>query len=397
MIRGGLFCLLASISCGLMPENLTGTQGLVEEGSQELGPERQSPERTSPLPALDSGAWLRLAKEAEENGDWQKVGVCLDSFLGSRTPTNHWLERRINAAEMAENWQECALFQGDLLHREPEHLELRIGFCATLQRLGRGNEGVMHMEYEVRKPNHRETALRVILLLQERDQRWLDAAMTAERLAKDTSLEDYRLLFLRASRLREKSGDMQGAVKDMELALQGIRLSPGEERLLSRLRALESGEIQNVANALLILRQHEYADYRYRAILYLADESFPRDAEVFARALGDQDLRVIRLAIQELAHRGGKDCAVDFVPLCSHDDRGVRIDALGALAKRGTLAELPAVLNAMDPLDREIFRAARKSLEEISNHAIGLSLDPELEERQALVAAWQEWIFAHEP
>ena len=72
------------------------------------------------------------------------------------------------------------------------------------------------------------------------------------------------------------------------------------------------------------------------------------------------------------------------------------MDALRALAKIGGLDELPVALSALNPEDREVFRVARKSLEEMSGHVIEHSLDPSLEERRELQAAWREWILTRQ-
>jgi len=103
------------------------------------------------------------------------------------------------------------------------------------------------------------------------------------------------------------------------------------------------------------------------------------------------------VAMKELSRRGGREYVARLIPYSSHQDREVRMDALRALGKIGDLDELPVVLSALNPEDREVFRVAQKSLEEMSGHVIGLSLDPSLEERRELQAAWREWILARQP
>jgi len=332
-----------------------------------------------------------LALEAEQKENWEEAAVYLDRLLQDGRPSEPWLKRRIHAAEESKDWEACVHFRTALLKRFPDRLNLRIDLADDLQRTERGTEAVLLMEDAVSHPETREAALRVVLVLQEREERWLDAALTAERLSKDISLTDRRMLLQRASRHREKTGDLQGAFENMEKALDGLTLSENEQRILSRLRAIQTGEIKNVDDAVNLLRRHDSADFRFRAVLYLAQERFPRDVGVFLEALDDSDVRIQRICAQELSQRGGPQDAPYLAILLPTANRELRLDLIRGLGGIGTQGEIPALLEFLDPEDREAFRAVRQSLERISGQSFGLSLDPSLEQRKALRQTWTVW------
>ena len=333
----------------------------------------------------------QLALEAEQNGNWEEAAVYLDRLIQGSRPSEPWLKRRIHVAESSKDWEACVHFRTALLKRFPNRLNLRIDLADDLQRTERGIEAVLLMEDAVSHPETREAALRVVLVLQEREEHWLDAALTAERLSEDISLADRRMLLQRASGHREKIGDLQGAFEDMEKALEGLKLSENEQRILSRLRAIQTGEIKSVDDAVSLMRRHDSADFRFRAVLYLAQDRFPRDVGVFLEGLEDLDVRIQRICAQELSQRGGAPEATYLAFRLPTPSRELRLDLIRGLGKIGTRVEIPALLEFLDPEDREVFRAVRQSLERISGQSFGISLDPNLKQRKALRQTWTAW------
>ncbi|PCJ54942.1 MAG: hypothetical protein COA70_04455 [Planctomycetota bacterium] len=146
-----------------------------------------------------------------------------------------------------------------------------------------------------------------------------------------------------------------------------------------------------MADALILLRHHTDPDVRLAGIRYLARDRFPKDVRTFEFALNDPDLRVVRVAIQQLALRSAVSSLEAIVPFTQHQDSEVAVDAIRAVAHLGSTREMPMILQAMDPEDRSKFAAARIAAEKLSGHTLGLSLDPNIEERRNLKLAWWAW------
>lgn len=300
------------------------------------------------------------------------------------------LRARLRGADEAGDWETCAALRRELLRLHPDDAGLRVDLADDLQRCGRGDEGAAVLEEIAAADATRDLALRALCELRWRDGRPLDAAAALERLAA-AGPRDQRDLWRRAAELREEGGDLAGALAALERALEGLEIPESERRTLERLQAFETGEIHNVADAVALLQLHPDARKRLLGIQYLARGRFPDDLQVFRRALSDPDPPVYRLAAMEFCARASAAEAAEVAELVQHADEDVRLAAARALGRIGTRAEVPALIRAMDPQNRTLWRAVRLSLERLTGQTIGVELDPDAARRGEIRAAWEAW------
>ncbi len=342
---------------------------------------------------VPSSSWLDLAKQAEARLQWQEAGIWLDRYARlpeAQLDEEFWFHRAA-VAEQAGDLYRSAEVREQLLAKHPEDVWLRIDLADDYQQLGRGGEAVQLLQVAVAYDDDRQHLGLALVTLLEQQERWYDAAEQAERLAMESRESVARQWWERASAFYEKGGDLTRATICMERALKGWDLGAEEKRVLERLRAFELGEPENVADALLLLRNHPDPEMRLKGIRYLARDRFPNDVGVMEFALRDQDPRILVIALEQIAQRSERGRQAAVLPLLQHDDERVVLRALRALRQVGTETALGAVITAMDPDNRAQFRAARDAAEAISGHAIGLGLDPSLEERRQIKKAWVDW------
>ncbi len=342
--------------------------------------------------------WLTYAQEAELDGSWEVAAYALDNFARYHPDQidEAFYERRAALADRAGRPEDAALARARLLRLRPADDDLRIRLADDLQSIGRGDEAVELLEKEIRET--RSALLREALAqVHGREGRPLDAAKLYHQLADEHEDPERAALLQTASAFYEKGGDVEQALETIELALGPERLSEEERRAIQRMQALETGVPENVQDAVDLLAHHPEAEHRLNGARYLSRERFPGDAMVFSRATTDEDPRVRRLAVQELAARAGEEGLGVFEATVNDDDEGVRLASLQALGAVGGEDQVPVLIGALDPEDRACFRAARRALERITGQLFGVALDPRLEERQRIAAQWEAWWSGRDP
>lgn len=349
-------------------------------------------------PAPAAGGWLALADQAEARGDPETALRCLerDAAEEPEAAGEEALLRRLRLAGEIGDAESELLALHALLAREPEDLELRFRTAEALAEQGGELGAAQLLDREYADPVARLRAARRIAEYLERAGAWVEAAERLERAAADPAAGDAaRGWWERASWLWERAGEPGRATRAIERALEGAALGPREEAALARLRAFELGAIETVADATAALRFHPDAELRLRAARFLAAREFPDDVAAFARARSDPDGRIVAAALQELAARAGPSerafAASCARPLLDDPRAGVASAALELLGRTGAAADAPLLIAALDPADRERFRAARRALETLTGRVEPAPLDPDEAGRAALREAWLQW------
>jgi len=342
---------------------------------------------------VPADSWLDLARAAEVRLDYAEAGMWLDRYATlpeAELDEDFWF-RRAALAEKGGDPYRSAEVRETLLTTRPDDLWLRIDLADDYQQTGREMEAlaVLDVSFADSQEQAYAWAAMVTLLLQQ--DRKLEAALRCEQLGNLTQGSESQEWWQRASSLHEQMGDLTRAMICIERALDGVVLREEEQRVVQRLHAFELCQPENVADALMLLRHHTDPDMRLEGIRYLARDRFPKDIGSFEFALNDPDLRVVRLAMQQLALRAPVGRTGAILPFLQHQDSAVVVQALRSLTVLGTAAEMAPILDVMDPEDRSRFRAARAACEAITNHSIGLGLDPDLEQRRSLKLAWWAW------
>lgn len=340
--------------------------------------------------------WLRLTDEAESRLEYAEAGLYLDRFAvenPDRANEEFWFRRAANA-EKAGDPIKAAEVRGRLLLTRPEDAWLRIDLADDLSQLDRLAEAVEILDYPLPKPEHQLLLDKARVELLQDMERYPRAAALSEQIAQNVGEDEARIWWQRASSFHEKNGDFGAATIALEKALVGYDLAAEEEAVLARLRAFELGEPQNVGDAVAVLRYHPDADRRLASMRYLQQGPFEYDVATFEMALRDTDARVARRAAQELGARSpkGRTAALREVAANIEVPGQVRSACLRSLGSIGGIADLPFLVQALDPEDREAFRAARRSLETLTGQRLGLGLDPDLEARQKIQGQWQAWL-----
>jgi tetratricopeptide (TPR) repeat protein len=342
--------------------------------------------------------WLERADAAEARDAWQEAAYYLERWAAQQPDEigeEFWM-RRLRLAESAGDAAERAHARTQLLTLHPEDDALRFALADDLAAAGSADEAAALLALDFADPGVQVRAWRRAAAFYEQDQRFAAAAALLERAAAHPLAGAAAAAWWeRASWLWERAGDRAAATRAIERALQDIALGPRESAALGRLRAFELGAIGTVADAEAVLRFHEDPELRWSAARYLADADFDAAIAVFAHALSDPDPRILRLCLQQLARRVAPQekafVARQVLPFLQHNDADLRALALDALAVSAERAQVPILLDALDPADRPQFRAARRALETVTGRAEPAPLDPDLAGREALRAAWRAW------
>jgi hypothetical protein len=277
-----------------------------------------------------------------------------------------------------------------LLDFQPENAELKLRLGRDLAELGHHqlSEALLHEAAADAEWGIQATL--ALANLQERRGRFLVAASLLEQRAQQASTDSRRTLLERASRLRQKGGDLPGSLRNLEEALNGIKVSDGEQRLLEQMRAYQNGEFAHTADASQVLYHHENADLRLKAAQYLAADPNTSPA-IFADALSDASLPILELAIDELTRRSEGLEAPSLLPLLDHEVASIRQATTKALGKLRTPEAVAGILQRLQPEDRAMFRTQNMALERICGHSVAPDLDPDAERRQQIAGLWLEW------
>lgn len=342
---------------------------------------------------VPSDSWMDLAHAAEARLAYGEAGLWLDRYATlpeANLDEDFWFHRAALAEKGGDPFRSAEV-RNKLLETRPDDLWLRIDLADDYQQTGRDMEALEVLDYNFADPKEQAYAGSAMVTLLLQGERKLDAAMKCEELGGITVGVESQEWWQRASSLHEELGDLTRATICIEQALQGVDLAEEEQRVMQRLQAFELGQPQNVADALMLLRHHSNPDIRVEGMLYLARDRFPKDIGTFEYALQDPDLRVVRLALEQLALRSqiGRTEAISVFAL--HEDGEVATAALRSLAALGTAEDMPVILEAMNPENRSQFTAARSAAEKITGHTLGIELDPDLEERRHLQLGWMAW------
>lgn len=359
-------------------------------------PEFPVTERAPYSRQVPSDSWMGLSEAAAERKDWAEAGMWLDrhaTLPEVSLDTDFWQRRALYADQAGDPFRAAEVRQY-LLEQSPDDLWLRIDLADDLQQIGRDLEAIDILDHNF--PNAEDQvyawSASVELMLQSNYQQ--EAAERCEQLAKATEGTAARDWWQRASSLHERLGDLTRATICLEKALEGMRLRKGEERVVQRLHALQLGEPENVADALLLLRHHTDPAMRVNAIQYLSDQDFAQAVGTFEFVLQDPAAEVVQVALKELGQRSVAGRCEAILPMLQHESPEVVLEAIHALGALGTEPEIPALLGVMDPQNRAQFRAARLALQQVTGHRISQDLDPNEEQRQVLKSQWMDWFAA---
>jgi hypothetical protein len=333
-----------------------------------------------------------------------EVPVDRDLSAAEFSPDTEWLASA-RAAAARSAWKETAFFldQWQAAHPEAppeEYWELR-----RAQALGAGNPAaaeaarvawLLLLNVPRADPEDQMRAWCQASTLEEAAHHFTEAALLLEQAAALPEAGPRAPAWWeRASWLWERAGNRAAATRAIERALAGVTLSERDQAALDRLRAFELGELATPSDAQAVLRFAADPEARLQAAHFLADAVFEDDVAIFARALSDPDPRVLRLSLQQLGERvsAGEEAYVSSlaVPFLNHADQDLRLAALGLLAESGSRAQVPALLDALQPEERAQFRAARRALEAVTDHVEIAPLDPDLDGRRRLRDAWLAW------
>lgn len=342
---------------------------------------------------VPSSTWLDMARLAETRLDYGEAGLWLDRYAAlpeAELDEDFWFHRAALAEKGGDPYRSAEV-RMKLLETRPDDIWLRIDLADDYQQTGRDMEALDVLDYTFTDPKAQAYALSAMVTLLVQGDRKLDAALRCEQLGNLTAGVEAQEWWQRASSLHEQLGDLTRATICIERALEGVDLGEEERRVVQRLHAFELGQPENVADALMVLRHHINPDIRLEGIRYLARDRFPKDIVTFELALKDPDVRVMRLALEQLALRSEFGRTDGIGPLADHEDAQVATAALRALGALGTAEDMPYILNAMNPENRSQFAAARGAAERITGHTIGVGLDPGLEERRNIQLAWDSW------
>ena len=335
--------------------------------------------------------WWGKARAAEERQDWSSAGRYLDMAIQGIEPDEAWLERRVRVADRGGDESAGLRFRRALLDRRPWDLELRLGLAEDLSAAGRTAEAESLLRERPLRDRGGFESHRALARLLESEGRRLEAAVVLESLAAGAPAGERGLLWQDAARLYEAEGRLEEALHAMEEGLRGAPVPEHERSTLSRTQALLSGRPQEVGDAVELLHHHPDPSFRLAGARFLAERSFEDEVPVFAASLGDPEEEIVRIALAELGKRGGAAAAPSIAPLLHHSSPGVRREAATGLARCGDRSFAPYLIDALDPEDRAAFRAVRRALEDLTDHAIGASFDPDLEERREIAAQWRVW------
>ncbi len=342
-----------------------------------------TPSRTDPPLAL---APLAAAAKAELRQEWEIAAWHLDVWARRQEPDASWRERRLRAAVGAGQTQVAADLRVQHLARNPRDVPMRLALADDWIALDRPDEALACLQQGSKDPRLAEVA--AVLLLQMGRQ--AEAAAAFELLAVQFEGIQRGALFEEAAAAWRLAGDRSAALRCLELALEGVQLSPEEERLRQRLRALESGIPRDVADAVALLRGGD-APRRLAGIRYLARGSFADDVLVFLESLEDSESRVVAIALRQLGIRAPGEIQDFVAEFLDHPDPAVRDAAVEAAGRTANLALVPMLLARLNPQDRTAFRRLRSALTRLTGRMQGLEMDPNLEERGALMRGWRLW------
>jgi len=332
------------------------------------------PAADSTLTAADfppGSDWLELARGAAAAGAWPDARWFLQQEA-ARSP-----------ADLGEEYWEllltCARSRGDAAGAA----SARAGLLLRLQ------EPRADAEEQLR-------AWRRASALHEENGQFREAAELLEQAARHEAAGARAAAWWeKCSWLWERAGDRGAATRAIERALAGIELADRERAALARLQAFELGQLSSVADAQAVLRFDADPEARLAAARYLAGAVFEDDVAVFARALSDPEPRVLEVCLRQLGERAAAGekafVSAQVAPFAAHADLDLRLAALGVLAAAGGRAQVPVLLEALQPEDRAGFRAARRALEAVTAHSEPAPLDPDLEGRRRLREAWLAW------
>ncbi len=247
-------------------------------------------------------------------------------------------------------------------------------------------------------PGDLEVLERRVALLEEagRDE---EAARLLEDTARSGAVVGFprRRLLEDAARIRRRLGQFALAAADLEEALRDLDPEAADRAVPGSVRAFAEGRFREPSEARAVLRLHPDPELRRAAVRWLADRRFPEELPTFVAALADPDPEVVRVAVAELAARtpeeGRGRVAPALLALAGGDDEELALEALDALERLATEAEVPGLLALLATEDRARFRAVRRVLEALAGPGVddGGGLDPDPARREAVRAFWRAW------
>lgn len=293
------------------------------------------------------------------------------------------------------DWQTALAARQQWAERAPEQPERQLAVARALHRAGQSEEAMRVARKLTGEERTAESATVFVAELHLAEGRYTLAGRLFVMLA--TAAEDRddehaaRSHWERAARMAELDGDDKLAVEYLQNALDGVPLRDSERRLLDRLQAFQGGEFQHVDDAATVLRRHEDPRLRYDAALFLAAAADEVALAALADALMENDPRIPLLAIPLLVDAEARWAVSSLESALGHAAVEVRLAATEALGQLADRASAPILLDRLEPEHRSLFRAQCQALERLTGHVLQAPFDADLEARQALGQAWQEW------
>ncbi|MDA1260474.1 MAG: hypothetical protein O3A20_07600 [Planctomycetota bacterium] len=344
------------------------------------------------------GYWLARADDAEARSDFDAALLSLERWERDfpERADRAYFERRLRLADAAGNDESALAARRCLLEDSPDDFELRLALADELARVGqpRAAAELLDLTYEDQTERLRAWRRSAGYLEQEGD--WGAAAERMELAASDPGAgASAPAWWERASWLWERAGDRPRATRAIELALEGIELGPREAAALARLRAFELGEIHSVEDARAALRFHTDPDLRLSAARFLAARRFNDEISIFGRALSDPDERVVAVSLEQLAVRFAATERAYVASLArgliGDARQAVRVEAIVLLGASGEMSDVPLLLEALDPADRSLFRAAHRALQTLTGEAQSAPDGSDIDDLPSQRERWTAW------
>jgi tetratricopeptide (TPR) repeat protein len=344
---------------------------------------------------VDDDELLNLARTAESHLKYSQCLAYLKDYAsraGVNPDTSFW-QWQARVAEQAGDYDSAIKARTAWLELDPADPWIRVDIADDLAKRGNLEEAFSLLSFSLDDADDQKVLTDAHLFLLEYNGLYQDGAEMCLRLADASDSSLAKLYYQKASILFEQAGLLEDAVEAISHALDSEQLDDVATDELQRLRAFELGEPQNVADARRLLYLHQNEGHRLIGIRYLMRGDYPSDLADFVHALADSSQDVVEVAISQIALRGAvSDLSHIENFLGATNNHQLRIAAIRAFASLGNEAHADLILPHADVQARDLFRAWRMCLEQLTGHTIGVGLDPNLEERNAIVRAWRQYL-----
>jgi|GEM_PF-3669321 tetratricopeptide (TPR) repeat protein len=343
---------------------------------------------------IDSGQFLESARLAEARLDYLTCLEQLKLFAAvapKMCDASFW-QWQARIADKVRDTQSALDARLKWLECSPDDVWLLIDIADGLSRLDRLEEAIEMLKTAVDDPQNQKDLDAARIYLLEHNGMLKRAAELCIELAAQSELTQAKLYYQKASILYEESGDLAAATEAISMAFSDEQLTQISADELVRLRSFELGEPQNVADARKLLYLHSEGELRLIGIRYLVRGHYQGDLQDYIYALNDPNMGVVEVAISQVAIKGNSESLLLIENFLNHSDREIKLAAIRAYESLGAEKDAQLIVAGIDVDDREMFRAWRLCLEKLTNHSIGVDLDPDLDARKSIVQLWQQYL-----